>query len=81
MMLRKDFFYCLCSEGKGKTEVCPEFLSLLDQTWEEYGFRQKGALSLPCRPHELQEILEHSKENNAGIESWTTCNATIQESY
>ena len=59
----------------------PEFLSLLDQAREEYGFQQKGALSLPCRPHELQEILEHNKEKNAGPESWAIRNATILESY
>ncbi|TYJ18956.1 hypothetical protein E1A91_A09G158100v1 [Gossypium mustelinum] len=34
-------------------------------------FTQKGALFLPCRPHELQEILQHSKgSNNACTESW-----------
>ncbi|XWS66847.1 hypothetical protein CRYUN_Cryun05aG0236200 [Craigia yunnanensis] len=59
----------------------PAFLCLLDQAREEYGFQQNGALSLPCRPHELQEILEHSKENKADTESWATCNATILESY
>ncbi|XVF07859.1 hypothetical protein REPUB_Repub06bG0176000 [Reevesia pubescens] len=59
----------------------PAFLSLLDQAREEYGFQQKGALSLPCRPHELQEILEHSKENNSDTQTWATCNATILESY
>ncbi|KAK9010320.1 hypothetical protein V6N11_036831 [Hibiscus sabdariffa] len=26
----------------------PEFLCLLDQAREEYGFQQKGVLSLPC---------------------------------
>ncbi|XVE76140.1 hypothetical protein DITRI_Ditri12bG0149400 [Diplodiscus trichospermus] len=55
----------------------PAFLNLLDQAREEYGFHQKGVLSLPCQPHELQEILEHNKENSAGTESW----ATIIESY
>ncbi|EOY07900.1 SAUR-like auxin-responsive protein family, putative [Theobroma cacao] len=59
----------------------PALLSLLDQAWEEYGFQQKGALSLPCRPHELQAILEHSNKSNAGTESRATCNATILESY
>ncbi|XP_039042107.1 auxin-responsive protein SAUR32-like [Hibiscus syriacus] len=59
----------------------PEFLSLLDQAWEEYGFQQKGVLSLPCRPRELQEILEYSKGQNACTESWTASNDTILESY
>ncbi|XP_016673076.1 auxin-responsive protein SAUR36 [Gossypium hirsutum] len=48
----------------------PEFLSLLDQAREEYGFHQKGVLTLPCRPQELQEILRHSKGSNACTESW-----------
>ncbi|KAK8496522.1 hypothetical protein V6N12_020131 [Hibiscus sabdariffa] len=59
----------------------PEFLCLLDQSQVEYGTHQKGVLSLPCQPHELEEILEHSRENNVCTESWDTCNATILESY
>lgn len=35
----------------------PAFLTLLELAREEYGFQQKGVLSLPCRPHELQQIL------------------------
>ncbi|XWS43564.1 hypothetical protein CRYUN_Cryun16bG0114900 [Craigia yunnanensis] len=31
------------------------FLNLLEKAQEEYGFQQKGALSLPCRPRELQK--------------------------
>ncbi|KAL1332001.1 auxin-induced protein X15 [Arachis duranensis] len=40
----------------------PEFKLLLDQAQQEYGFRQKGALSVPCRPHELQKILDGGNE-------------------
>ena len=36
----------------------PAFLRLLEQAKEEYGFRQKGALSVPCRPKDLQNILQ-----------------------
>ena len=36
----------------------PAFLGLLDQAREEYGFRQQGALAVPCRPQELQKILD-----------------------
>ncbi|KAK7267722.1 hypothetical protein RIF29_20400 [Crotalaria pallida] len=39
----------------------PAFLGLLDQAKEEYGFRQKGALAVPCRPQELQKILDHRR--------------------
>ncbi|XVF55503.1 hypothetical protein PTKIN_Ptkin06aG0041200 [Pterospermum kingtungense] len=43
----------------------PAFLSLLEMAREEYGFQQKGVLSLPCRPQELLEILKHGKVNEA----------------
>ncbi|KAL2323230.1 hypothetical protein Fmac_027609 [Flemingia macrophylla] len=36
----------------------PEFLGLLDQAREEYGFKQQGTLEVPCRPQELQKILD-----------------------
>ncbi|KAK7392459.1 hypothetical protein VNO78_20898 [Psophocarpus tetragonolobus] len=36
----------------------PEFLGLLDQAGEEYGFNQQGTLAVPCRPQELQNILD-----------------------
>jgi SAUR family protein len=36
----------------------PAFLRLLEQAEEEYGFTQKGALQIPCPPHELQKILD-----------------------
>lgn len=37
----------------------PAFLGLLEQAREEYGFRHKGALVVPCRPQDLQNILDH----------------------
>ncbi|KAJ1392246.1 Small auxin-up RNA [Sesbania bispinosa] len=36
----------------------PAFLGLLDQAREEYGFVHKGALAVPCRPQDLQNILD-----------------------
>ncbi|XP_031123309.1 auxin-induced protein 6B-like [Ipomoea triloba] len=36
----------------------PTFLRLLEKAAEEYGFEHKGALMLPCRPSELERILE-----------------------
>ncbi|CAI8602471.1 unnamed protein product [Vicia faba] len=39
----------------------PAFVGLLDDAWEEYGFRQKGTLVVPCRPMELQNILDGHK--------------------
>lgn len=35
----------------------PEFLKLLKQAEEEFGFSHEGALALPCRPDDLQSIL------------------------
>ncbi|OMO72420.1 Auxin responsive SAUR protein [Corchorus capsularis] len=46
----------------------PAFLCLLEQAQEEYGFEQKGALSLPCRPQELQKILNDRKAKLAVTE-------------
>ncbi|KAK7277516.1 hypothetical protein RJT34_22530 [Clitoria ternatea] len=39
----------------------PAFLGLLDQAKEEYGFRQQGTLAIPCRPQDLQNILDGSR--------------------
>ncbi|BAT95307.1 hypothetical protein VIGAN_08200800 [Vigna angularis var. angularis] len=36
----------------------PAFLGLLDQAGEEYGFKQQGTLAVPCKPKELQKILD-----------------------
>lgn len=36
----------------------PALLKLLKEAEEEYGFQQEGALVVPCRPEELQRILE-----------------------
>ncbi|KAL3518423.1 hypothetical protein ACH5RR_021012 [Cinchona calisaya] len=35
----------------------PTFLRLLEQAAEEYGFDREGALTIPCRPRELEIIL------------------------
>ncbi|TKY48566.1 Auxin-responsive protein SAUR32 [Spatholobus suberectus] len=35
----------------------PTFLKLLEQAEEEYGFDHEGALTIPCRPSELERIL------------------------
>ncbi|KAJ0089425.1 hypothetical protein Patl1_32168 [Pistacia atlantica] len=38
-----------------------EFLKLLKQAEEEFRFSQEGALVIPCRPDELQQILSVRK--------------------
>ncbi|KAL3326828.1 hypothetical protein AABB24_037503 [Solanum stoloniferum] len=35
----------------------PTFLRLLKLAEEEYGFRQKGVLEIPCSPEELEKII------------------------
>ncbi|KAL9399090.1 hypothetical protein Peur_008051 [Populus x canadensis] len=46
----------------------PDFLSLLEQAKEEYGFQQEGVLAVPCRPEELQMILEKRTRRRASTE-------------
>ncbi|XP_020210788.1 auxin-responsive protein SAUR71 [Cajanus cajan] len=41
----------------------PDFLRLLEQAKEEYGFEQKGALAVPCTPQELQQIIQNRLRN------------------
>ncbi|OMO72475.1 Auxin responsive SAUR protein [Corchorus capsularis] len=45
----------------------PAFLKLLEQAKEEYGFQQMGALTVPCHPEELQNILEDGLNGIASI--------------
>ncbi|KAJ4725044.1 Auxin-responsive protein [Melia azedarach] len=35
----------------------PTFIRLLERAAEEYGFDREGALTIPCRPSELEIIL------------------------
>ncbi|KAL2328569.1 hypothetical protein Fmac_021996 [Flemingia macrophylla] len=41
----------------------PSFLRLLEKAAEEYGFDQHGALTIPCRPSELEMLLAHQWKN------------------
>ncbi|XP_020233357.1 auxin-induced protein X15 [Cajanus cajan] len=64
--VREGYFAVLATKGgESKRFIVglhylndPAFLGLLDQAQEEFGFRQKGALSIPCQPQELQKILD-----------------------
>ncbi|XP_010253984.1 PREDICTED: auxin-induced protein 10A5-like [Nelumbo nucifera] len=52
----------------------PEFLKLLEQAEEEFGFEQKGALAVPCHPDDLRRILgSKRREGNDGMD-WSSCN-------
>lgn len=48
----------------------PAFLRLLEEAGEEYGYEQKGALALPCMPHEIQNIIENRRR--VRVDSATT---------
>ncbi|KAH7542682.1 auxin-responsive protein SAUR50 [Ziziphus jujuba] len=61
----------------------PTFLRLLEQAAEEYGFDHEGALTVPCRPSELERILaEHWQERDESSSSvgvnWDSCKAMVQ---
>ncbi|GAB2235771.1 hypothetical protein Droror1_Dr00026212 [Drosera rotundifolia] len=66
---KSGHFVVVASEGdeQEKFVICleflndPRFLKLLKQAEEEFGFEQEGALALPCRPEELQRILQSGK--------------------
>ncbi|KAK3226566.1 hypothetical protein Dsin_006428 [Dipteronia sinensis] len=46
----------------------PAFLDLLEQAKEEYGFHQKGVLTVPCRPEELQDVISYKRTKRVSTE-------------
>ena len=46
----------------------PEFVTLLEQTKEEFGVQQKGVLVVPCQPEELENILNLGRRRRASME-------------
>ncbi|KAG6583559.1 hypothetical protein SDJN03_19491, partial [Cucurbita argyrosperma subsp. sororia] len=62
----------------------PMFLRLLEQAAEEYGFDHEGALTIPCQPCEVENILAEqwkleSKRDSRDAFTWgTLCKAIIQ---
>lgn len=47
----------------------PRFLKLLERAAEEYGFDHEGALTIPCRPSELEMILAERWQDQDGESS------------
>lgn len=41
----------------------PEFMRLLEQAREEFGFQPRGPLTIPCQPEEVQKILQGCRES------------------
>ncbi|KAK4440704.1 Auxin-responsive protein SAUR50 [Sesamum alatum] len=62
----------------------PSFLRLLEQAAEEYGFDHDGALTVPCRPSELERILAEQwaeeRVASGGDDNWGLCNKTMVKS-
>ncbi|KAJ8768759.1 hypothetical protein K2173_023663 [Erythroxylum novogranatense] len=58
----------------------PTFLRLLEKAAEEYGFDREGALTIPCRPAELERILAERWEESSGVEAinWGACKPMVQ---
>lgn len=61
----------------------PTFLRLLEQAAEEYGFNREGALTIPCRPSELEKILSSPKERDSSMVAadWDPCAKTMVKSF
>lgn len=48
----------------------PEFVKLLDKAAEEFGFKQQGALAVPCLASDLQSILADSWKGGYCDSEW-----------
>ncbi|MFS7907180.1 putative small auxin-up RNA [Helianthus anomalus] len=55
----------------------PSFLRLLERAAEEYGFDHEGALMIPCRPSELEWMLEEQIGSQDGAD-WTSCKTIVE---
>lgn len=94
----KEGHFAVIAEGREEAEAkrfvlpisClsnPIFLRLLEQAAEEYGFEHEGAVTIPCRPCELERILaaqqwlqDDGSSDDAG--SWNSCdNSMVSQNY
>ncbi|XP_071719633.1 auxin-responsive protein SAUR50-like [Rutidosis leptorrhynchoides] len=55
----------------------PLFLILLERAAEEYGFDHDGALMIPCRPSELEWMLEEQLGSQDGA-NWTSYETMVE---
>ncbi|KAJ0623570.1 putative small auxin-up RNA [Helianthus annuus] len=55
----------------------PSFLRLLERAAEEYGFDHERALMIPCRPSELEWMLEEQIGSQDGAD-WTSCKTMVE---
>nr|XP_043612201.1 auxin-responsive protein SAUR50-like [Erigeron canadensis] len=56
----------------------PSFLRLLEKAAEEYGFDHEGALMIPCRPSELEWLLEEQIGSSQDGENWVSYKTMVE---
>ncbi|KAK9068632.1 hypothetical protein SSX86_012747 [Deinandra increscens subsp. villosa] len=56
----------------------PSFLRLLERAAEEYGFDREGALMIPCRPSELEWMLEEEIGSHNNRVDRTSCKTMVE---
>lgn len=79
--VKQGHFVVIATEGWKPERFCielgyldnPEFVKLLKQAEEEFGFSQVGALAIPCEPDDLKRIIGRKKNINKGIDYIITC--------
>ncbi|XP_052170740.1 auxin-responsive protein SAUR50-like [Diospyros lotus] len=60
----------------------PSFLRLLEEAAEQFGFDHEGAVTVPCRPSELERMLsEHGGLATAGLGWGSRSSKTLLNSY
>lgn len=77
-MMKQGYFVVIATQGWKPERFCveleyldhPEFVKLLKQAEEEFGFSQDGAIAIPCEPDELKRIIGRKKNqiNIKGID-------------
>ncbi|CAJ2632562.1 auxin-responsive protein SAUR32-like [Trifolium pratense] len=74
--VKQGHFVVIATQGWKAERFCielgyldhPEFVKLLKQAEEEFGFSQVGALEIPCEPDELKRIIGRKKQHiNKGV--------------
>lgn len=71
IMMKQGHFVVIATQGWKPERFCveleyldhPEFVKLLKQAEEEFGFSQDGAIAIPCEPDELKRIIGRKKQH------------------
>ncbi|KAK7285020.1 hypothetical protein RJT34_19776 [Clitoria ternatea] len=70
--VKQGHFVVIATQGWKPERFCielgylyhPDFVKLLKQAEEEFGFSQVGALAIPCEPDDLKRIIAMKKNRN-----------------